>query len=97
MRAGRVERKVLDHFLVELTVRELKEGYFMLVLSRKLDEEIVIAGNIIVKVISISGNRVRLGITAAEDVRIERPECADRPTTPDMLRRRVKSFECVGV
>ncbi len=46
----------------------------MLVLSRKPNEEIVIDGGIVVKVIRISGNRVQIGISAPEDVRIERPE-----------------------
>jgi len=46
----------------------------MLVLSRRLKEEIVIDGNIRVVVLSISGNRVRLGIDAPADVTIWRDE-----------------------
>lgn len=46
----------------------------MLILSRKACEEILIAGNIIVKVIAIEGKRVRLGIEAARDVSIVRGE-----------------------
>ncbi len=46
----------------------------MLVLSRKLDEEIVIAGNIRVKVLEIRGNTIRLGIDAPDHVPVLRRE-----------------------
>ncbi len=46
----------------------------MLVLSRKLGEEIVIDGNIRVKVVGIQGNRVKLGVVAPDSVTIHRHE-----------------------
>lgn len=46
----------------------------MLVLSRKCNEEIIIDGNIRVQVIQCSGGRVRLGISAPNDVSIKRSE-----------------------
>lgn len=46
----------------------------MLVLSRRIGEEIVIAGNIRVKVVSVHGNRVKLGIVAPEEVTVHRDE-----------------------
>lgn len=46
----------------------------MLVLSRKLGEEVVIAGNIRVKVVGIQGNRVKLGVVAPQDVTVHREE-----------------------
>jgi carbon storage regulator len=46
----------------------------MLVLSRKIDQEILIGEEIVVTVISVNGNRVKLGIEAPEDVRILRKE-----------------------
>jgi carbon storage regulator len=46
----------------------------MLVLSRKIGEEIVIAGHIRVKVVAVQGNRVRLGIIAPEEVTVHREE-----------------------
>jgi carbon storage regulator CsrA len=46
----------------------------MLVLTRRLGEEIVIAGDIRVVVVSIQGGKVRLGIRAPDDVRVDRQE-----------------------
>lgn len=51
----------------------------MLVLSRKTEESITIGGNIKVRVISIRGNTVRLGIEAPQEVSILRSELADSP------------------
>jgi carbon storage regulator len=50
----------------------------MLVLTRRVGEEIVINGNIRVTVVAVQGNRIRLGITAPESVVIERKELHDR-------------------
>ena len=50
----------------------------MLVLTRKIGEEIVIDGNIRVAVTAIRGNQVRLGITAPREVRVNREEVARR-------------------
>jgi len=49
----------------------------MLVLSRKLNEEIVIGGIIVVKVVEIRGDRVRLGIEAPPATPIHRSEVYD--------------------
>lgn len=46
----------------------------MLVLTRRKDEEILINGNISVKVLSVKGNRVRLGVEAPDDVQVNRAE-----------------------
>lgn len=50
----------------------------MLVLTRKIGEKIVIGKNITVTVIGIGPNRVRLGIVAPEDVRIDRQEIHEK-------------------
>jgi carbon storage regulator len=50
----------------------------MLVLSRKPGEEIIIAGEIRVKIVSVQGERVRLGVTAPDDVAVDRREVHDR-------------------
>ena len=46
----------------------------MLVLSRKVGEQIVIDGNIVLTVVEVSGNRIRLGITAPRDKAVVRGE-----------------------
>ncbi len=46
----------------------------MLVLSRKIGEAIAIGPDIIVEVVAVDGDRVRLGITAPEEVRVFRKE-----------------------
>lgn len=49
----------------------------MLVLSRKCDEEIMIADYIRVRVLEIRGNKVRIGVEAPKDVRVDRGEVWD--------------------
>lgn len=46
----------------------------MLVLSRKANQELRIAGNIIVRVLEVKGNQVRLGISAPKEVPVHRSE-----------------------
>ncbi len=46
----------------------------MLVLTRRIGEEIVIGGNIRVTVVAVEGNKVRLGITAPRDIAVDRQE-----------------------
>lgn len=56
----------------------------MLVLSRKVQEEIVIGDAIRVVVLKVEGNRVRLGIEAPEGVKLLRGELvsAEAPALP---------------
>jgi carbon storage regulator len=54
----------------------------MLVLSRKLNESIVIDDNIVVTVLSVKGGAVKLGITAPNNVRILRTELMDQTEPP---------------
>lgn len=46
----------------------------MLVLSRKIGEQIIINDDIVVTVVSVKGNQVRLGFTAPTNVSICREE-----------------------
>jgi carbon storage regulator len=48
----------------------------MLVLSRKVNEKIIINGDIVLTVVKIDRNQVRLGIEAPEHVRVFREEIA---------------------
>jgi len=50
----------------------------MLVLSRKIDDEIIIDENITVRVLKVKGNTVRIGISAPADVSIMRGELPRR-------------------
>lgn len=46
----------------------------MLILSRKLNESIVIDGRIIVKIVRVDGDIVKLGIEAPKEVPVHRQE-----------------------
>ena len=46
----------------------------MLVLSRKIGEQVLIADTIEVTVVEIHGNRIRLGVTAPRDIPVRRAE-----------------------
>jgi len=49
----------------------------MLIIGRKVDESIVIDGNIKIMVTSIRGNQVRIGIDAPREVEVMREELID--------------------
>ncbi len=49
----------------------------MLVLSRKKNESIIIADNVVITVIEIRGDKVRLGIDAPREIPIHRSEVHD--------------------
>lgn len=46
----------------------------MLILSRKVNESIVIDGRIVVKIVRLDGDQVKLGIDAPADVPVHRQE-----------------------
>lgn len=48
----------------------------MLVLSRKLNQSIIVGANVKIQVLKISGNTVRIGIEAPNDIKILRGELA---------------------
>jgi carbon storage regulator len=50
----------------------------MLVLTRRIGEAIVIDGDIRVTVVAIKGDRVRIGVTAPDFVRVDRQEVHER-------------------
>jgi carbon storage regulator CsrA len=53
----------------------------MLVLTRRLGEVIVIDGDIRVTVLSVKGDKIRLGVEAPAHVRVDRAEIHERRTS----------------
>jgi carbon storage regulator len=68
----------------------------MLVLSRKLNETIIINSDIRITVVGVRGNLVRLGIDAPNSVRIFREELCDRTDGDAQLEGRVEASELNG-
>ena len=70
----------------------------MLVLTRRINESIVINDNVSVLVVEVRGDRVRLGIEAPKDVGVHRKEVYDairgarseKPAEPENSRRLVE-------
>jgi carbon storage regulator len=63
----------------------------MLILTRKVDQAIIIQGDIKVMVLGVERDRVKLGIAAPEDVVVLREELCDEgriPNAPRQLRPR---------
>ncbi len=50
----------------------------MLVLTRKVDQGIIISGNIYVRVLGVERDRVKIGISAPLDIAVLREELLDR-------------------
>ena len=55
----------------------------MLILTRTTEQSIRIGDDVTVKVLAIRGNQVRLGITAPDEVDIERTERIATPADTD--------------
>ena len=49
----------------------------MLVLTRKLSEQLMIGDNIVITVVQIRGDKVRIGIDAPQGVPVHRKEVSD--------------------
>ncbi len=55
----------------------------MLVLTRKIGEQLVIDGNIVVTIVAIDGNKIRLGVQAPPAIRVDRAEVHARRVADD--------------
>ena len=50
----------------------------MLILTRRVNESLMIGDNVAVTVLGVKGNQVRIGIDAPKDVTVHRQEIYDR-------------------
>lgn len=57
----------------------------MLVLSRRVGEEIIINDNIRITVVAVKGDRIRLGVDAPKDVTVDRAEVHERRKEFDIV------------
>jgi len=69
----------------------------MLVLTRKAEESIMISDEIEIKVVSIEGNQIRLGIDAPQDIEVHRKEIyeeieAENKEAADVQRQNLKDI-----
>ena len=55
----------------------------MLILTRRLNETLMIGNEITVTVLGVKGNQVRLGVNAPKNVAVHREEVFDRIHTED--------------
>ena len=59
----------------------------MLILSRRIDEKLIIGENVTVTILAVKGNQVRIGIDAPRDVRVDREEIHQRILEEEEERR----------
>ena len=66
----------------------------MLVLTRKMGEEIIIDGSIRVKILAVTRNKIQLGIDAPPAVRVVREELLDRDAIiPQSIDAKSKGYQ----
>jgi carbon storage regulator len=75
---GRVESVPRGVVVVDLLIATKQGGLKMLVLSRRVGEQIHIGEGIVVTVIGSRGNNIRLGVEAPANVPVDREEISAR-------------------
>jgi carbon storage regulator len=58
----------------------------MLVLSRKQSQRIRVGSSIVLTIVRVSGDKVRIGIEAPEEMRVIRDELPRLPNAPEVAR-----------
>jgi carbon storage regulator len=74
----------------------------MLVLSRRIGEELIIGGNVTIRVVNVQGSKVRLAIAAPSDVAVDRAEVHERRSQfnqalHDMAKSSESSLTCASL
>ncbi len=64
----------------------------MLILTRKVDQGIVISGNIHIRVLGVQRDRVKIGISAPKEITVLRDELVDRDKKDDIATDAQKRF-----
>ena len=57
----------------------------MLILTRRVNEKLMVGDDVTVTVLSISGNQVRIGVTAPRHVPVHREEIYDKVKRQELL------------
>jgi carbon storage regulator len=73
---------------------EWSKNLFMLILSRKIEQSIIINGDIVVKILRVDRDSVKLGIDAPQDVVVNREEI--QLTTQGRPKRRALQMVNAG-
>ena len=63
----------------------------MLILSRKVDESIIIGDEILVSIVDIKGDQVKLGIQAPKEVKVYRQEVYEAIQTENVAAARASA------
>jgi len=60
----------------------------MLVLTRRIDESLMVGDDVTLTVLRVTGDRVRFGVVAPRDIRVQRaPKATSRSAAPEELPR----------
>lgn len=68
----------------------IRDG-FMLILTRRVGETLMIGDEVTVTVLGVKGNQVRIGVNAPKDVSVHREEIYER------IKREDQADEAVGL
>lgn len=68
----------------------------MLILTRKVDQGIVISGNILVRVLGVERDRVKIGISAPREVHVLRQELWNEGDEAQLYKKAERTENDIG-